>query len=128
GDNHAGQLGVADVVGKLVPQSIGLPVVNFSAGSNHSAALCADGTLNVWGANNFGQLGNGGMGSSSLPVALTIENVKAVAAGWDHLVILRGSGVLQSWGLNDHYQLGAETLGGFSDVPVDVLPPEEVEL
>lgn len=55
-----------------------------SAGSNHTAAIKADGTMWLWGNNQYGQLGNGTTVNSSSPVQTSIggNNWKQVAAGY----------------------------------------------
>lgn len=60
----------------------------IAAGSNHTLALMADGTVKSWGDNASGQLGNGNRGGySSTPVTVTGlgGTVIAVAAGEDLL-------------------------------------------
>ena len=49
----------------------GKTVMAITAGKSHSIALCADGALVAWGANSFGQLGNGGTTQAAAPVAIT---------------------------------------------------------
>src|SRR5205807_6078080 len=53
----------------------------ISAGGDHSCVSMTDGTLECWGRNLFGQLGNGTLTNSSTPVAVTgLSGVVAFAA------------------------------------------------
>jgi hypothetical protein len=67
GDNLCGQLGDDGIPGSRVPVAVSASgtladkmVVAVAAGGSHSLALCADGTVAAWGANDHGQLGDGG--------------------------------------------------------------------
>src|SRR5262249_13854234 len=73
-------------------QVVGLPdVVAIAAGSNHSLAVRADGTVWAWGDNSYGQLGPGAADTlSTRPVQVTgLADVTAVAAGEGHNLALR---------------------------------------
>ena len=82
GDDFAGQLDM--------PPDFG-PVVAVAAGSDHSLALKADGTVVGWGDNTFGQ--------TSVPAGAT--NLVAIAAFGSQNMALRGDGVVLAWGDND---------------------------
>lgn len=64
--------------------------VAVSAGTFHSLAVKADGTVGAWGDNSYGQ--------SSVPAGAT--NVVAVAAGNYHSLALKGDGTVIGWGDN----------------------------
>src|SRR5436190_14533034 len=85
-------------------------VVAIAAGDAHSLALRSDGTVWAWGANGFGQLGDGT--STFRPGAAQIaglNDVVAIAAGTEHSVALRSDGTLWMWGRNQVGQLGDGT-------------------
>ena len=81
-------------------QVIGLTdVCAVSAGTNHSLALKNDGTVWAWGANNYGQLGNGTTINSSVPVkVLDLVNVLEIAAFDDNSTALTEDGTVYVWG------------------------------
>ena len=73
GDNTEGQLGQGTLGGSsLVPVTVvGLTNgIAISAGYSHSLALTADGTIWAWGLGLQGQLGNGSINTSGLPVVV----------------------------------------------------------
>jgi alpha-tubulin suppressor-like RCC1 family protein len=89
-------------------QVVGLGgVTAISAGNGHSLALKADGTVWSWGANDFGQLGNGDSGSPfnlddadlATPVQVVgLSSVTAIAAGDSHSLALKSNGTVWAWG------------------------------
>jgi alpha-tubulin suppressor-like RCC1 family protein len=138
GYNASGQLGNGSRSSSKVPVAVRLgaaPVgtrfVQLSAGSDHSLALAADGTLYAWGYNYYGQLGNYGTANSNVPVAVSPGAVPAgtrfaqVSAGDNYSLALAADGTPYAWGYNTSGQLGNN--GSISDrtssVPVAVLAP-----
>lgn len=63
-------------------------MVAIAAGTAHSLALKADGTVAVWGANDFGQ--------TNVPPGLS--NVVAIACGGWHNLALKSDGTVVAWG------------------------------
>jgi alpha-tubulin suppressor-like RCC1 family protein len=130
GDNYYGQLGDDRVSGlqslvPVAPNAVsgisalhGKVVAAIAAGSDHSLALCADGTVAAWGNNTYGQLGDNTTTNRYLPVAVNAtaglsalygKAVVAVAAGSDHSLALCADGTVAAWGNNTYGQLGDNT-------------------
>jgi hypothetical protein len=70
----------------------------------------------TWGADQYGQLGNGGFGNlSTVPVAVSTagalsgKTVETIASGYGHTLASCSDGTLVSWGYNEHGQLGNGT-------------------
>ncbi|WP_113704304.1 RCC1 domain-containing protein [Nonomuraea lactucae] len=126
GSNSAGQLGIGSIGGvQDEPVDVvglgGVRVVAIAAGNGHSLALLADGRVKAWGANFFGQLGNGGTENSGTPVdVVNLVGVRALSGGLGHSLALLGNGRVKSWGDNGSGQLGIGSIGGQSETPVDV--------
>lgn len=110
GDNSGGQLGDGTTTDSTSPLKIDAlsQVKSIAAGSNHTLALKADGTVWTWGSNSFGQLGDGTTTDSSTPVRV-LEGVRAIAAGACHCLALKYDGTVWAWGYNADGELG---LGG----------------
>ncbi|MDJ0805950.1 MAG: hypothetical protein QNJ78_03870 [Gammaproteobacteria bacterium] len=92
------------------------PASSFSAGGDnlnkqsHSLAVGSDGSVWAWGANEYGQLGNGSTTYSALPVQVQgLTNIVSVAAGGRHSLALAGNGTVWAWGNNYGGQLGDGT-------------------
>ena len=104
GRNVLGQLGVNEGnVNKLTPVTTfagGTTWKSVAGGWNHTAAIKTDGTLWVWGYNDFGQLGTNGGGSKSTPVTTFAggNNWKSVAGGWGTTAAIKTDGTLWLWG------------------------------
>ncbi|XIE80477.1 RCC1 domain-containing protein [Streptomyces sp. SBR177] len=118
GLNAAGQLGTGDTVDRPTPSAVrGLrraDVRELAAGGgssdrNHAIALLEDGTVQSWGGNNKGQLGDGSTVDRAVPGAVAgLTGVSQVAAGIDFALAVRDGRVL-SWGSNAYGQLGDGT-------------------
>lgn len=78
GFHEGGLLGNGTLDGSLTPALVKAPdggghltgIRRLAAGSRHLLALGQDGTLLAWGANNCGQLGDGGVSSRLAPVRI----------------------------------------------------------
>ncbi|WP_224367439.1 RCC1 domain-containing protein [Hyalangium versicolor] len=82
----------------------------LSAGNAHSLALRTDGSVWAWGLNDKGQLGNGTLNKSNMPLRVVgLPAIKAIAAGRSHSLALGMDGTVWAWGLNDKGQLGDGT-------------------
>jgi alpha-tubulin suppressor-like RCC1 family protein len=78
----------------------GLDVVTaIAAANNFSLALRTDGTVQAWGDNVYGQLGDGTLETRTRPVTVNgIRNALAVAAGLDFTAALLTDGTVMTWG------------------------------
>ncbi|MGE0358426.1 MAG: choice-of-anchor D domain-containing protein [Burkholderiales bacterium] len=112
GRDDSGQLG--DPMGtnrRLAPVPVlpaGSGVTAIAAGDHHNLALKADGSVWAWGANGFGQVGNGGTASQFTPVQVIPASgaIVAIAAGRQHSLAITATGSLYAWGDNSGGQLG----------------------
>jgi alpha-tubulin suppressor-like RCC1 family protein len=78
-----------------------------SGGVNHTAAIKTDGTLWVWGGNNFQPLGiNGGFSATPVTTFAGGTNWKQVTANWFHTAAIKTDGTLWTWGRNYTGELG----------------------
>lgn len=70
----------------------GPKIIEIAAGSHHSLALLADGTILAWGSNLEGQLGlPGTSGLVNKPTKVQLpEPVKQISAGYYHSAFLTG--------------------------------------
>jgi alpha-tubulin suppressor-like RCC1 family protein len=96
-------------------------VVDVAIGWRSVCALLADGTLRCWGSNEAGQLGNGSMMSSRVPVMVSgISTATAInGVGYAAACALLADKTVRCWGINERGQLGNGT-GRPSNVPVPV--------
>lgn len=101
--------------------------------SSHMLALKSDGTVWAWGADSYGQLGDGTMTyDRNTPVQVHgpdnegfLTNVTAISAGGSYSgfsLALKEDGTLWAWGDNDVGQLGDGTTTD-RNTPVQVLGP-----
>lgn len=87
--------------------------IDVSAGGqgSHSCAVIVDGTIRCWGQNNSGQLGNGTVIDSSVPVLVSgIMTASTVVTGLSsYTCALLTNGSVRCWGRNGVGQLGNGT-------------------
>jgi alpha-tubulin suppressor-like RCC1 family protein len=83
-----------------------------ACGGHHTIAVKSDGSLWAWGWNNYGQLGNNTVTTTSnLPIQVgTDNNWASVAVGQDHSLALKTDGTLWAWGKNVSGQVGDGTI------------------
>lgn len=143
GDNIAGQLGSAWTIiafpffettsnQALTVNNLTTPLGSLAAGLEHSCAVLTNNTVNCWGENASGQLGNGtiagfippgaggSVSSTVFPVSVSgIGSATQVSAGQFHTCALLASGTVRCWGSNTFGQLGdSSTISAFTPVQV----------
>jgi|GEM_PF-622059 len=113
GDNTHGQVGDGTTTHRSAPITISgfsannSNLSNIGLGSFHSCAITSSGSLQCWGRNNYGQLGDASNTIRTSPVTVTGGDTwTQVAAGNDHTCGLTSSGAVKCWGYNNDGQLG----------------------
>lgn len=114
GYNGYGQLGNNSTIWTSSPiQTIagGTTWSAVSCGGNFTTAIKKDGTLWLWGRNEFGQLGDSSTTHKSSPVQTisTGSNWSYIAAGYRHITATKTDGTLWLWGRNYFGGLGDNT-------------------
>lgn len=122
GANTNGQLGDGATSDSSTPsqvQGMRSGVAAIAAGLAHTCALLSTGSITCWGANANGELGDGKMVDSDVPVPVNglPGPAIAIAAGDAHTCALLKGGSVACWGWNIEGQLG----NGGSDSSAPVL-------
>ena len=127
GYNAYGQLGNGTTTTELTPVAVsGLTnvVSAITAGLFHTCTLLSNpGSVQCWGYNAYGQLGNGTYANELTPVAVTgLSSIMAIGSSEasNHTCAISSSGGVYCWGNNSNGQLGNGTLSNQSS-PVTVM-------
>jgi hypothetical protein len=105
-------------------------VTAISAGEGTTCALLTNGTVDCWGYDEFGQVGNGStMVDSPTPLAVSgLTGVTAISASGNSTCAVLMNGTADCWGYNGAGQLGNGTTTS-SSTPVAVeLPPDAISV
>lgn len=82
--------------------------IAVTLGSAHTCALSRRGEVRCWGANTYGQLGDGTLQDHATPVPVAgLSEVSAIGAGAHHTCALHRDGGVSCWGLGSRGELGA---------------------
>ena len=132
GSNADGQLGDGATIRSTVPIAVrtsgvlhGLTLTQVSAAGETACALASTGAAYCWGDNADGQLGDGSLASTSVPVAVSTSGVlngktlTQIAVGSDHACALTSTGTAYCWGSDATGGLGNAATTS-SSVPVAV--------
>ncbi len=91
-------------------------VARLVGGPGNYCALLTSGEVDCWGANNYGELGNGTFSNSANPVAVegvggtgTLADVTSLVGGAGNYCALLTSGGVDCWGYGEQGQLGNGT-------------------
>jgi alpha-tubulin suppressor-like RCC1 family protein len=129
GSNRTGDLGNGNTGNTDVPVAVSLPpgtkIAGVAAGVDHSLARTTTGRALAWGNNTNGELGDGSVHNSSVPVVVRLPagaRVTSVKAGCYDSLALTSTGRVFAWGLNVFGELGNGTRRS-SDTPVPVRLP-----
>ncbi|MCS6774127.1 MAG: hypothetical protein NZ693_08455 [Thermoflexales bacterium] len=132
GLNDTGQLGNGEAAKVLAPASVsGLTgaVRALATGSEHTCALTADSSVRCWGANGYGQLGDGSQQSRATPVAVLglSGSARLIVVGGGHTCALVDSGDVLCWGQNQSGQLGNNSTDNLSSPERVLTLPRDVQ-
>jgi alpha-tubulin suppressor-like RCC1 family protein len=113
---------VSGSLGQRIPtQGPGLSnIIAVATNSFHTLALASDGTVWAWGADWYGQVGNGSTSTQYTPVQLSLTNIIVISVGNEHSLALASDGTLWSWGDNYFGQLGRSSSGRYDPTPTSV--------
>lgn len=116
GNNANGQLGDGTTVAHITPGAVPAlvsGVATIAVGNDHSCALTAAGGMRCWGANFFGQVGDGTTVDRLVPtpVAGLGSGVAAISGGIAHTCAILNASVnnTRCWGDNQFGQVGDGT-------------------
>ena len=99
----------------------------ISAEGDSACALSSAGTVNCWGYNNYGQLGNNSTATSSTPVEVVgvggtgvLSSITSISTNTFTTCAVSSAGNVYCWGWNSNGQLGNNTTLN-SSTPVEVV-------
>jgi prepilin-type N-terminal cleavage/methylation domain-containing protein len=126
GDNGWGQLGDGTNLDSRTPVEVGGGFTDWVSISGYGSGMCgvrSTGQAYCWGRNDYGQLGKGIGGDSSVPTEVSGSEIDwtSITYGWRASCGIRKPGIAYCWGANDYGALGS----GIAS-PTIVLAPQLV--
>ncbi|WP_055666457.1 FN3 associated domain-containing protein [Desnuesiella massiliensis] len=111
GYNNSGQFGDEEERYSLKPILVsgfsGTKIKDIAAGDFHCLALSMEGKVYAWGANDYGQIGDGTLNSKYNPIEiLGLYGVKSIAAEGNTSSCIKGDGTALFWGESKFYTQG----------------------
>jgi len=118
---NSGKLGLNDMTQYSSPVQMGSdvgwaanPTINAEDNKNFTSekragAMKTDGTLYIWGNNNYGQIGDNSAVLKSSPVQIpgtTWKNIHIAGYNNESTAVIKTDGTLWTWGRNQYGQLG----------------------
>jgi cysteine-rich repeat protein len=137
GDNTLGELGLGNMSfeGNTKPYLIGPPitfvgsggVTALSAGNNFTCAVLSDGSLQCWGTNDSGQIGQGNATTSFYPSPTVVSLGQSamgitVSRNQGTACAILADGSVRCWGSNASGALG---LGNNTSTPSQTMTPNQ---
>src|SRR5690606_19344478 len=137
GQGSSGQRGIGERTAPLLPTTVRAPdgngpltgITAIAADGHTELALRRDGQVLAWGANDYGNLGDGTRRDRPTPGLVAgvrgkghLGGVAAIAAAEKHNYALRTDGTVVAWGNNTAGQLGDGTVE-LRTAPVPVVAP-----
>lgn len=97
-------------VGLVAALGLLVPAQAVDAAAPTAARVSPGGVVWTWGANSFGQLGDGTTTARTTPGPVPgLDDVVDLHGGREHVIALRGDGTVWTWGSNQQGQLGLGT-------------------
>ena len=108
-------------LGAIAASMLDTPIKDVQMGGNTTAVITKNGTLYMFGENDYGQIGNGTSRTYTHNEPQKImDNVKSVIVGGRVTAALTNSGDLYMWGYNEYGNLGDGTNTN-SSFPVKIM-------
>jgi alpha-tubulin suppressor-like RCC1 family protein len=133
GSNNFSQLGDGSTTDSSIPVAVdtsgvlnGKTITAVSTGGRYTCVTDSDGNVYCWGENGNGQLGDGSIENSLIPVAVDMSgalsglSIKEITTGWSHVCVIASDGNAYCWGDDHDGQLGNDSEHSNSLVPVQV--------
>ena len=126
GGNSNSELGDGTNTNSWIPKPVvgmGSGIKQISAGYGSACAVTLAGSAKCWGNNDYGQLGNGTLVSSSVPVQVIglDNNVVSVSISGANSCALLTSDEVKCWGINSVFRtLGLDSSIISSTIPVKI--------
>ena len=113
----------AHITVTTTPKAKPAVVTQVSVGYQHTCALISNGHVYCWGADQFGEIGNGTehVNAVTKPVEVSgLDDATQVAGGLDDTCALLATGHVDCWGMNRYAQTGDETESEVVSTPTPV--------